>query len=55
MVPVFLLPQEFAAEEQELPYPDGSAGVVAVQTPLQLMVPEALAPQALAAEVQALP
>ena len=55
MVPEFVMPQEFGAEVQELPYPAGFAGVVAEQVPLQPMVPELVWPHAFGAEVQEVP
>lgn len=45
MVPEFVIPQEFAEEVQELPYPEGRAGALAEHTP-PVSVPELDAPHA---------
>ena len=52
IVPVFVVPQAFADEVQEEPYPDGFAGVEAEHEPSHWIVPVFVEPQALAADVQ---
>lgn len=55
MVPVLVEPHAFAADVHAEPYPEGFAGVEALQVPLHWIVPVFVEPQALAADVQALP
>ena len=55
MVPLFLLPHAFAADWQEVPYPEGFAGTPAQQAPLQLIVPVLRLPHAFAADWHEVP
>ncbi len=55
IVPEFVEPQLFGADQQPPPSHPGLAGVTPVQAPAQLMVPQPCAPQAFGADQQPVP